>query len=157
MRAVLDGLVAEDILTAKDLELVDSTFLIHAGHAYPIPSVDRDEALAVIQGYLEQHEIYSRGRFGSWKYEIGNQDHSLMQGVELVDRWLDGTEEKVFKTVKAGALVTLIGTAFLAVLVVIGAAALGLGPKILRRPRDRPPVAGGRSLRRRWTSPFAGG
>ena len=34
----------------------------------------------------------------SWKYEIGNQDHSLMQGVELVDRWLDGTEEKVFRS-----------------------------------------------------------
>lgn len=98
VRAVLDGLVAEDILSPKDLDLVDSTFLIHAAHAYPIPSVDRDEALAVIQDYLEKHEIYSRGRFGSWKYEIGNQDHSLMQGVELVDRWLDGTEEKVFKS-----------------------------------------------------------
>ncbi|MBC8647034.1 MAG: NAD(P)-binding protein [Thermoanaerobaculia bacterium] len=98
VRAVLDGLVAEDILSAKDLDLVDSTFLIHAAHAYPIPSVDRDEALTVIQGYLEKHEIYSRGRFGSWKYEIGNQDHSLMQGVELVDRWLDGTEEKVFRS-----------------------------------------------------------
>jgi protoporphyrinogen oxidase len=98
VRSVLEGLVAEEILTAEDLGLVDSTFLIHAGHAYPIPSVDRDEALGVIQSYLEEHAIYSRGRFGSWKYEIGNQDHSLMQGVELVDRWLDGTEEKVFRT-----------------------------------------------------------
>jgi len=32
------------------------------------------------------------------KREIGNQDHSLMQGVELVDRRLDGAEEKVFRT-----------------------------------------------------------
>ncbi|MFN2386688.1 MAG: amine oxidase, partial [Thermoanaerobaculia bacterium] len=98
VRAVLDGLVAEEILSREDLDLVDSTFLIHAGHAYPIPSVDRDDALGVIQSYLEEQEIYSRGRFGSWKYEIGNQDHSLMQGVELVDRWLDGTEEKVFRS-----------------------------------------------------------
>jgi hypothetical protein len=48
--------------------------------------------------YLEARGIYSRGRFGSWKYEIGNQDHSLMQGVEFVDRWMDGTEEKVFRS-----------------------------------------------------------
>ena len=95
---VIDALVAEGILESSDLPLIDSTYLIHAGHAYPIPSVDRDEALAVIHDYLEPHEIYSRGRFGSWKYEIGNQDHSLMQGVELVDRWLDGSPEKVFRT-----------------------------------------------------------
>lgn len=95
-QAVLDGLVAEEILGPADLPLVESTFLIHAGHAYPVPSVDRDEALGIIHPYLESKEIYSRGRFGSWKYEIGNQDHSLMQGVELVDRWLDGAPEKVF-------------------------------------------------------------
>ncbi len=95
-KAVLDGLVAEGILGPADLPLVESTFLIHAGHAYPVPSVDRDEALGIIHSYLESQEIYSRGRFGSWKYEIGNQDHSLMQGVELVDRWLDGVPEKVF-------------------------------------------------------------
>ncbi len=95
--AVIEGLLAEGILEPSDLPAIDSTYLIHAGHAYPIPSVDRDEALAVIHEYLEPRQIYSRGRFGSWKYEIGNQDHSLMQGVELVDRWLDGTEERVFR------------------------------------------------------------
>ena len=97
-RAVLDGLVAEGILERSDLDRVVSTFLIHASHAYPIPTVDRDACLEIIQSYLESKEIYSRGRFGSWKYEIGNQDHSLMQGVELVDRWLDGTPEKVFRS-----------------------------------------------------------
>ncbi len=47
---------------------------------------------------IESCGIFSRGRFGSWKYEIGNQDQSLMQGVELVDRWMDGAEEKVFRS-----------------------------------------------------------
>jgi hypothetical protein len=97
-KAVIDGLVAEGILEPGDLRAIESVYLIHAGHAYPIPSVDRDAALATIQSYLESKDIYSRGRFGSWKYEIGNQDHSLMQGKEVVDRWLDGTEERVFKT-----------------------------------------------------------
>jgi len=77
---------------------IETIFLIHAAHAYPIPSTHRNAALDTIHAYLEPKGIFSRGRFGSWKYEIGNQDHSLMQGVELVDRWLDGSEEKVFRT-----------------------------------------------------------
>jgi protoporphyrinogen oxidase len=97
-QAVIDGLLAEGILQQSDVPLIESVFLIHAGHAYPIPSVDRNAALDAIHAYLEPRGIYSRGRFGSWKYEIGNQDHSLMQGVELVDRWMDGSEEKVFRS-----------------------------------------------------------
>ena len=97
-KAVVDGLVAEGILQPSDLPLIETIFLIHAGHSYPIPSNDRNPALEAIHAYLEPRGIFSRGRFGSWKYEIGNQDHSLMQGVELVDRWLDGSEEKVFRT-----------------------------------------------------------
>ena len=96
-KSVIEGLVDEQILAPADLSAIESVYLIHAGHAYPIPSVDRDDALATIQSYLESKEIYSRGRFGSWKYEIGNQAHSLMQGKEVVDRWLDGSEEKLFR------------------------------------------------------------
>ena len=48
-----------------------------------------DEALRAVG-------IYSRGRFGAWKYEVSNQDHSLMQGVEAVERILDGTEERTY-------------------------------------------------------------
>lgn len=35
-------------------------------------------------------DMYSRGRFGAWSYEVGNQDHSLMQGVEAVDAIVNG-------------------------------------------------------------------
>ncbi|MDB5295227.1 MAG: UDP-galactopyranose mutase, partial [Phycisphaerales bacterium] len=44
--------------------------------------------------YLEQHAVYSRGRFGMWKYEVANTDHSLMQGVELVNRLILGEPEQ---------------------------------------------------------------
>ncbi|KAB5585825.1 UDP-galactopyranose mutase [Coniochaeta sp. 2T2.1] len=37
--------------------------------------------------------IYSRGRFGSWRYEVGNQDHSFMLGVEAVDNIVNGAVE----------------------------------------------------------------
>jgi hypothetical protein len=56
----------------------------------------RDKALKEIQLFLEKNNIYSRGRFGAWKYEIGNMDHSVMMGKEIVDRILKGAKEKVW-------------------------------------------------------------
>ncbi len=73
----------------------DQALVIHlnAEYGYPIPSLDRDEALANILPKLEALHIYSRGRFGAWKYEVGNMDHSIMQGVEAVDHILSGKPE----------------------------------------------------------------
>ncbi len=41
--------------------------------------------IGTIQPWLRSKDIWSRGRFGAWLYEIGNMDHSAMQGVEFVD------------------------------------------------------------------------
>jgi hypothetical protein len=57
-------------------------------YGYPTPFLRRDEVLAGVLPGLEEREIFSRGRFGAWKYEVSNQDHSFMQGVEVVDRLL---------------------------------------------------------------------
>ena len=70
-----------------------STWRYRADYGYPTPGLHRDEALAQIIPFFEQHEVYSRGRFGLWKYEVSNQDHSFMQGVELVERLLHGRAE----------------------------------------------------------------
>ncbi|HJQ82692.1 MAG TPA: FAD-dependent oxidoreductase [Candidatus Binatia bacterium] len=57
-------------------------------HGYPTPFLGRDAVLATLLPALERHGVYSRGRFGAWKYEVSNQDHSSMQGVEVAERLL---------------------------------------------------------------------
>jgi len=66
-------------------------------HGYPTPFVGRDELLEEVQPTLLANSIWSRGRFGGWKYEVANQDHSCMQGVEAADNILFGTEETTYR------------------------------------------------------------
>jgi protoporphyrinogen oxidase len=94
---VIQGLINTKILEPADLDRIASTYLIDVDYSYPVPTVDRNQALATIQPYLMQHGIYSRGRFGAWEYEIGNMDHSVMQGVELVNHWLMDEPEVTWK------------------------------------------------------------
>ncbi|KAI0413514.1 FAD/NAD(P)-binding domain-containing protein [Xylaria grammica] len=85
------GLVNTSLLDPED-EIV-STYVRRFDHGYPTPSLERNDALAQALPYLRGKDILSRGRFGAWKYEVGNQDHSFMQGVEAVDNILSGGVE----------------------------------------------------------------
>jgi protoporphyrinogen oxidase len=67
-------------------------------YAYPVPTVGRDAALAVIQPWLEQQRILSRGRFGSWRYEIGNMDHAVKMGIDAARRLVTAAPEPVFSS-----------------------------------------------------------
>jgi protoporphyrinogen oxidase len=89
------GLVNSGIIGDDEKKSVVSSYLIDVPHSYPVPTLGRDNALKIIRPYLESCDVYSRGRFGAWKYEVGNMDHSFMQGVEVVDRILDGKKEDV--------------------------------------------------------------
>lgn len=62
-------------------------------YGYPVPSLNRDATLAKVLPELREQGVYSRGRFGAWRYEISNQDHSFMQGVEAVQHALSGDAE----------------------------------------------------------------
>ncbi len=75
----------EDQLISDDDEIV-SKFHKTFEYGYPTPSVERDAILKAVLPKLEPYGISSRGRFGAWKYEVSNQDHSLMQGVEWANR-----------------------------------------------------------------------
>jgi len=59
-------------LLRSDHEIV-STYQRSFHHGYPTPSLQRDNALVDILPKLKSANIWSRGRFGSWKYEVGNQ------------------------------------------------------------------------------------
>ena len=74
---------------------------IHVDHiekAYPVPTLGRDAALAVIHPWLESHDISSRGRFGAWRYELGNMDHAVKMGVDVARRLVDGTSEEAWSS-----------------------------------------------------------
>jgi protoporphyrinogen oxidase len=89
------GLIASRFLSEADRSHIVSTFLIDAEYAYPVPTLKRNQILESVVPFLAREQIYTRGRFGLWLYEIGNMDHSVMQGVELVDYLLRGEPEKI--------------------------------------------------------------
>ncbi|MDQ3940453.1 MAG: FAD-dependent oxidoreductase, partial [Actinomycetota bacterium] len=66
------------------------------GYAYPVPTLGRDAALATIQPWLMERDIYSRGRFGSWKYEIGNMDHAVKMGLDAARHVVNGSAEELW-------------------------------------------------------------
>ncbi|WP_428938449.1 protoporphyrinogen/coproporphyrinogen oxidase [Fontivita pretiosa] len=87
------GLINAGLISERDQDDIVDTWCFHARYSYPTPSIERDTILGTVIPYLERHGIFSRGRFGMWKYEVSNTDHSLMQGVELVNRLLLGEPE----------------------------------------------------------------
>ena len=103
-KPVTDRLVADvvDAMRRSNLVPEDTTVLSRWHHreeyGYPTPFLGRDELLSALRPVLEARRIFSRGRFGGWKYEVSNQDHSFMQGVELVDRLVFGEPEVTLDT-----------------------------------------------------------
>jgi protoporphyrinogen oxidase len=91
MEQVIEGLLATRLIERRG-DIV-STWKYRAGYGYPTPGLERDAALAEMLPFFESKSVYPRGRFGLWKYEVSNQDHSFMQGVEVVERLLNNRPE----------------------------------------------------------------
>lgn len=87
----IKGLVNTEMLRPND-EIV-SVYHRRFDHGYPTPTLERDGVLKQLLPKLQEMDIFSRGRFGSWKYEVGNQDHSFMLGVEAADHIVNGAVE----------------------------------------------------------------
>jgi len=93
---VVDGLVRVGLVDDDERDLIRTTHRISPAMTYPVPTLGRNDALGTIQPWLRENGVWSRGRFGAWLYEIGNMDHSFMQGVEWVDHVLTGESEKTW-------------------------------------------------------------
>ncbi|XP_038078193.1 uncharacterized protein LOC119745721 [Patiria miniata] len=93
VEATVKALVTYGFISA---DMVVSKYYRRLDRGYPVPSLEREKVLHMVQPWLEAKHIYSRGRFGGWRYEVANQDHSFMQGVEVVDRILQGIDEETY-------------------------------------------------------------
>ena len=91
-RQVIESCAALGYLRKDDIE---DTFYRYLDHGYPTPFLERDEVLDHLDTVLQDHGIYSRGRFGAWKYEVSNQDHCYCQGMQAVEHIIEGTREVV--------------------------------------------------------------
>jgi len=95
-RDQLSKQVVEGALNARLIEdpaRIVSLWQRRAEYGYPIPATGRDKALATLVPFFESFDVYTRGRFGLWRYEAGNQDHAFMQGVEVAERLVNGRTE----------------------------------------------------------------
>ncbi|WP_419784513.1 protoporphyrinogen/coproporphyrinogen oxidase [Maridesulfovibrio sp.] len=97
LKEVEDGLVNTSMINEEDRKDIISRWSINVDYGYPVPCLQRDEALKVLQPALESMNIFSRGRFGGWKYEVSNMDHSVMQGVEWAERMINGQPETTYR------------------------------------------------------------
>jgi protoporphyrinogen oxidase len=91
LKESIQGLINTKMIESTD-EIV-STYHRAFDHGYPTPTLEREGVLTELLPALQKKDIWSRGRFGSWRYEVGNQDHSFMLGVEAVDNIVNGSVE----------------------------------------------------------------
>jgi protoporphyrinogen oxidase len=70
----IQGLVNTEMMMPDD-EIV-STYHRRFDHGYPTPTLERNGALDKMLPKLEAKDIYSRGRFGGWKYEVRILKHT---------------------------------------------------------------------------------
>lgn len=94
-RSVVEALVATGLI--DETVPIASVHTIDVDYAYPVPTLDRDAALAVVQPWLMGRDIYSRGRFGSWRYEIGNMDHAAKMGIDVARLLVEGRPEELWR------------------------------------------------------------
>ena len=91
VKETIRGLIATGMIASA--KQVSHTWLHRVEYGYPTPTRERDQVLYDLLPDMERCGIVSRGRFGAWRYEVANQDHSFMQGFEAAAHILFGAPE----------------------------------------------------------------
>jgi len=60
--------------------------VIDVPFGYPVNTPNKTAVVSEIQSFLNEHHIYSIGRFGAWDY--ANSDECIRQGLVLADKLL---------------------------------------------------------------------
>lgn len=84
-----------DVKIVDNEEQVYSTYFCVIPYGYPIPTVDRDEQLRKYHDAYENRQIFSRGRFGGWKYELSNTDYCFEIGRQVVEKLYLDVDERL--------------------------------------------------------------
>ncbi|MEA2060121.1 MAG: hypothetical protein U9P10_06330 [Thermodesulfobacteriota bacterium] len=91
MEEVIQGALNTKLIKGKGQ--ISHTWYKRMEKGYPTPSRHRNQNLFPLLIAFEKHGIYSRVRFGAWRYEVGNMDHSFIQGVESANKAIYKGEE----------------------------------------------------------------
>jgi hypothetical protein len=65
----INGLIETGMLVEGDRSIIETTHVLQADYAYPVPTLERNEALEVIQPYLESQHISVPALFGVPAYQ----------------------------------------------------------------------------------------
>ena len=85
LKATADWLIANRFIVSADD--IAAQKVVDVRYGYPVPTHAKPAIITQITKYLEQQEIYSIGRFGSWSY--ANSDECIHQGMELARQLRD--------------------------------------------------------------------
>lgn len=88
VRKCIDDMMLMGLL--KDKEQIEAVNVIDIPFAYVIFDSRRETALKNIRQYLEEQEIYSAGRFGSWEYL--SMEDAFMDGWNAAERLIKKAE-----------------------------------------------------------------
>lgn len=91
IRQTVQGLLKTGLI--QNTDSICSTWHKRVEYGYPTPTLGRDPIVFDALDSLSKHDIHSRGRFGAWRYEVANMDHSFMQGYEWADCLINGNKE----------------------------------------------------------------
>ena len=91
----VDHAIREAGLVADDAPIA-SVHVEHLPYGYPVPTLGRDRALSAIQPWLMARGVLARGRFGAWRYELGNMDHAVKMGTDAARLMANGEPEQAW-------------------------------------------------------------